>query len=93
MGWGAFHRAGPESDIDVFISHDRKDVAIGGIHALFADEIFISLVFRVHENRGIPEHRLWARRGDNEFLRGIHHIVREIEEFARVILVNDLDIA
>jgi hypothetical protein len=93
VGGRAFHRPGPEAHIDIGIRHQGQFLPVGGIDDFLPDEILVALVFRVHENRGVAEHRLRTGRRDDHFLVAIHHVVGEIEEFAFIVFVDDLDVA
>ncbi len=60
------HAAGAERRIDVLVGDDRNQ-AIGERQAtLLADEMPIALVFRMHGDGGVAEHRFRTRRCDHE---------------------------
>jgi hypothetical protein len=57
------------------IRHQRAVLARWRVDDLFADEIFVAFIFRVHENRGIAEHRFRPGRRDDDLSCRAHHIV------------------
>ena len=75
---------------------DDRDLArrrTGGARVL-PMQVLVARIVRVHGDRGVAEHRLGARRRDDDLARPVGHRVGELEQLAlRPLVVVDLEVA
>ncbi len=86
-------RAGTELGIDMVVGDDR-DAATGQRKLdLGADEVCVTIVVRMHRDRGVAEHRLGpGGRDDDAVVRVVDAAVPDRDELALVLAVLDLDV-
>lgn len=90
VGRGDLDRAGAELRVDVLVGDDRDTAAGQRQLDLGADEMGVPLVLRVDGDRGVTQHRLGPRGGDDD--RGIAVPVPDGDQLAVVLLVLHLDV-
>ncbi len=93
------HRAGAEGAVHVLVADDRQAPAEERQDRVPADEVAVSLVLRVHGDRGVAEHRLGPRGGDGDPGVGIRRAIGPLEvvadrpDAAGLVVVDVLEVA
>jgi len=72
--------AAAEGRVDVVVGNDRDRPVDERQADLTTDEVAVALVVRVHGDRGVTEHRLGSRRGDNEVSGAVGERVAQVPE-------------
>ena len=85
------HRAGAELAVDVVVG-DHRDVASVSGSARLADQMPIALVLGMHRDRGVAQHRLRARRGDDDRFAAVGERIADLPELALLLLGVDFEI-
>ncbi len=82
--------AGAELRVDVGVGDDRDPTAGQRQLDLGADQVLVALVLRVDGDRGVTQHRLGARGGDDDGVLAL--AVADRDQLAVVVLVLHLDV-
>ncbi len=85
-------RAGAEFAIDVFIGDDRNLAAGQWQRQHLADQRLIALVFRMHRDGDVAEHRLRTRRRDDDAFAAIARRIADRPQRAIAFLVVDFEV-
>ena len=86
------HRAGAEFAIDLRIGDDRNRPIGQRQPDLFPHIRAIAIIVRIHRDRGIAEHRLRSRRGDDERPRAVGQWIADLPDRPHLFFVVDLEI-
>ena len=89
------HRAGAELGIDQLrVGDDRELAAQNRVAHVPADHRLVARIVRMNGHRGVAEHRLDARGGDDDFARAVGERIREFVQLAlHALFVIDLEVA
>ncbi len=75
---GNFHTARAFFWVSVIVAHHRNQAPHQRQHHVFANQMLVALVFRVHRHGGVTQHGFRARGGnDQEFVSGIARRIRQ----------------
>ena len=77
-----FHGARTQFRIGMFVSDNRDQTAGDGQADIFADQMRVAFIRRVHRDRHVGQHRLRARGGNAYEAAAIFQRIFEMPEFA-----------
>ena len=73
-----FNRAGTEFKIYVIVRNDGNFSTDKRKNKRFADEVFISRIFRINRNGSVPEHGFGTSRRDDEIFVAVFEVISEM---------------